>query len=82
MLDADRYLFITDYNNHRIISTGPNGFRCSVGCFGYGSAANELYEPRSLSFDSSGNIFVTDTGNQRIQKFVLSTNSCCKYISI
>ncbi len=32
----------------------------------------------SLSFDSYGNIYVTDTGNQRIQKFVLASNSCCK----
>jgi hypothetical protein len=80
VLDASGYLFITDYDNHRIIATGPIGLRCIVGCSGYGgSAANELYYPRSLSFDSYGNIYVTDTENQRIQKFFLATNSCCKY---
>jgi hypothetical protein len=80
VLDASGYLFITDYNNHRIIATGPTGLQCIVGCSGYGgSAANELYYPRSLNFDSYGNLYVTDTGNQRIQKFVLATNSCCKY---
>jgi DNA-binding beta-propeller fold protein YncE len=80
VLDASGYLFITDYNNHRIIATGPIGLRCIVGCSGYGgSAANELYYPRSLSFDNYGNIYVTDTENQRIQKFFLATNSCCKY---
>ncbi len=82
VLDASGYLFITDYDNHRIIATGPIGLRCIVGCSGYGgSAANELYYPRSLSFDSYGNIYVTDTENQRIQKFFLATNSCCKYRS-
>lgn len=82
VLDADGYLFVTDYDNHRIIATGPNGYRCIVGCSGYGSAANELYYPRSLSFDSYGNLFVTDTENQRIQKFILATNACCKCMRV
>ena len=34
VLDADDYLFITDSNNHRIVGSGPNGFRCLVGCSG------------------------------------------------
>ena len=79
VVDIDGYLFVTDYNNHRIIATGPAGFRCIVGCSGNGgSAANELFYPRSLSFDNSGNLYVADTGNQRIQMFTLATNSCCK----
>ena len=32
VLDADKYLFIVDSSNHRIIGSGPNGFRCLVGC--------------------------------------------------
>ena len=79
VLDGNGYLFITDYDNHRIIATGPNGIQCIVGCSGsVGSAANELYHPRSLSFDNTGNIYVADIGNQRIQMFALATNSCCK----
>ncbi len=78
VLDADGYIFIVDSNNHRIIGSGPNGFRCLVGCFGTGSTQDELAFPQALSFDSSGNIFVADTGNSRIQKFLLSTNSCGK----
>ena len=34
VLDADKYLFIADYNNHRIVGSGPNGFQCVVGCSG------------------------------------------------
>jgi hypothetical protein len=44
-----------------------------------GSAANQLSMPRHLSFDSYGNIFVVDGYNNRIQKFLLATNSCGKY---
>lgn len=79
VLDADRYLFIVDYGNHRIIGSGPGGYRCVVGCDGQGgSQSNQLSHPFTLSFDRDGNIFVSDPTNDRIQKFVLSTNSCGK----
>ena len=79
MLDADGYLFIADFSNNRIVGSGPNGFRCVVGCTGeYGSALDELAHPSNIAFDSYGNVFVTDTDNDRVQKFVLSFNSCSK----
>jgi hypothetical protein len=80
VLDADGYLFIVDSYNHRIIGSGPAGFRCVVGCSGTsGSASNQLYYPRTMAFDSYGNIFVMDTDNSRIQKFVLNADSCGMY---
>jgi hypothetical protein len=80
VLDVDGYLFIVDRNNHRIIGSGPTGFRCVIGCSGArGSASNQLYFPQTMAFDSYGNIFVTDTDNSRIQKFILATNSCGMY---
>ena len=79
ILDANGYIFIADFGNDRIVRSGPNGFRCIVGCTGsFGSASNQLYEPWALSFDSRGNLFVNDLGNYRIQKFTLETNSCSK----
>jgi hypothetical protein len=79
-LDADGYLFIVDNANSRIVGSGPNGFRCLVGCFfGSGPASNQLSTPFTLSFDGYGNMFVTDYGNSRIQKFLLATNSCSKF---
>jgi hypothetical protein len=69
VLDAQKYLFIVDFNNHRIVGSGPNGFRCLVGCYGWGSQSNQLIYPITLSFDRSGNMFVTDPSNNRIQKF-------------
>ncbi|CAF1071686.1 unnamed protein product [Adineta steineri] len=77
ILDADGYLFISDTFNHRIVASSANGFRCIVGCSSIaGSAANQLYKPWNIGFDSYGNLFVADRFNNRIQKFLLATNPC------
>ena len=82
-LDGDGYLFIADTNNHRIIGSGPYGFRCVAGCTNSsGSDSNQLMNPRSLSFDSFGNIWVADFNNSRIQKFILNNNSCGEHSKI
>jgi hypothetical protein len=78
VLDADNYLFIVDQGNNRIVRSGPNGFRCLVGCSGPGSGSNALQYPISMAFDSYGNIFVTDPNNNRIQKFILSSTTLSK----
>ncbi len=79
VLDADDYLFIVDSKNHRIIGSGPNGFRCVVGCSGSGgSESDQLFYPQNMAFDSYGNIYVTDQNNNRIQKFSFDTISCGK----
>ena len=80
MLDADEYLFILDSNNVRIIRSGPDGFRCVIGCVdSWGSQPHQFVKPRSMAFDSHGNIFVVDTENHRVQKFLLSPDSCSKF---
>ena len=76
VLDGDGYLFIVDSGHHRIVGSGPEGFRCVVGCSGLaGSASDRLNNPQTLSFDTDGNMFVTDQDNNRIQKFLLGNNS-------
>ena len=76
-LDGDGYLFIVDHYNHRILGSGPEGFRCVAGCTGTnGSAANQFLLPHTLSFDSFGNLFIIDIGNIRVQKFNLIANEC------
>jgi DNA-binding beta-propeller fold protein YncE len=78
-LDADGYLFIVDNSNHRIIGSRSNGFYCVVGCSSvYGSTSSHLYYPYTATFDSYGNIFVSDQENNRIQKFKLMTNTSSK----
>ena len=79
VLDADEYLYIIEYGNDRVVASGPSGFRCIIACTGSsGSTANRLYNPCSLNFDNDANLIVSDTDNQRIQKFLLATNSCGK----
>jgi hypothetical protein len=79
VLDASKYLFIVDGYNYRIVGSGPNGFRCLFGCYGLGSQSNQLSFPFSLSFDRSGNMFVADQANNRIQKFLYSEGSCGEF---
>ncbi len=78
VLDAEKYLFIVDSSNHRIVGSSLDGFRCLVGCYGEGSQSNRLSSPNSFSFDRSGNMFVADEANDRIQKFEYSEKSCGK----
>jgi len=55
-------------------------FECIFGCSGNsGSSSSHLNRPQMMFFDTNGNIFVTDVGNHRIQKFVLARNSCGMY---
>ena len=79
MLDSDGYLFILDTYHFRIVGSGPYGFRCIVGCTsGWGSSPYQLSASQSMAFDSHGNIFVTDTDNNRVQQFFLASNTCSK----
>ena len=80
VLDADGYLFIVDTYHHRIIGSDSGGFRCVAGCSGAIAATpDHLSYPATLSFDTDGNMFVSDSGNGRIQKFLLANNSCGEY---
>lgn len=80
ILDADEYLYISDSWNHRIIRSGPGGYHCLSGCNGgFGAAPYQLNRPYALSFDSYGNLFVVNNGSNRVQKFLLTTNSCGMY---
>ena len=77
ILDGAGQLFIASQNNHRIIGYMFNISRCIFGCGGGGgSSSSQLSSPRGISFDDDGNIFVADSGNQRIQKLLLQSNSC------
>ena len=76
VLDADGHLFVVDYANNRIIGWRPDGYQCIAACNGSaGSSADRLNGPFVLYFDSYGNIFVTDTVNKRVQKFLIMNNN-------
>lgn len=75
--DADGNLFIADFDNHRVrrvdavtkiittvAGTGAGGFN------GDGPATTtRLNQPGDVKFDSTGALWVTDFGNQRIRRF-------------
>ena len=71
-------LFIADFWNNRIREVGTNGIITTVagnGTFGYtgdGSVATnaELYYPRGVAVDATGNLLIADKGNNRIRKVV------------
>ena len=74
-LNGDENLFIVDGFHNRIVRSGPNGFHCIVGCSKEnGMESYQMSNPYCLSFDSHGNLFVTDVNNNRIQKFLLVDN--------
>lgn len=79
VLDLDKYLFIVDQNNHRIVGSSSNGFRCLVGCWGSGPAFNQLNSPYSMAFDNIGNLYVSDSNNRRILKFLLLNKTLSKF---
>jgi len=78
VLDGDQHIFIVDRDHHRIVASNEYGFRCIFSCTGWGGGSTGLIFPVSLSFDSYGNIYVSDHDNPRIQKIHFSTQSCGK----
>ena len=74
--DAAGNLFIGDIYNNRIRKVTPSGIISTIagtGMIGYsgdgGLAINaEIYQPRSLAFDSLGNLYFCDSYNNRIRK--------------
>jgi uncharacterized protein (TIGR03437 family) len=78
--DSAGNLYIGDSNNHRIRMVAPNGIITTVagngnqGFSGDGGPAikAQLNGPLGIAFDPYGNLFIADSGNNRIR--VLMTN--------
>jgi len=51
----------------------------TVGTGSWGGGNGDIRYPVDVAFDSSGNIFVTDSGNRRLQKFNSSGSYVAKY---
>lgn len=67
--DAQGNIFIADgYTNSRVAKYDKNGrFARSVGT--RGTEPSQLNTPHSIQVDASGNVYVADRGNRRIQVF-------------
>ena len=72
IMDSDEYLYISESDNVRITRWAPNSTFgvCIAACTGIpGTAVNQLNGPHSLALDSYGSLYVSDYGNNRVQKF-------------
>lgn len=73
IVDMNGYMYITDQFNNRILRWAPNSCtgECIAACQGTvaGVAANQFYYAVRVVFDNNGSLYVSDSGNQRVQKF-------------
>jgi sugar lactone lactonase YvrE len=81
-VDISGNLYISDHGNNRIrevtAATGNISTVVGNGTFGYSgdgglATSAELYYPYGVAVDSAGNIYVSDSNNNRIRKVGLST---------
>ncbi|OKP89213.1 fibronectin type III domain-containing protein [Paenibacillus sp. P32E] len=75
-VDGDGNVYVADMGNHRIqkltVATGAwSEWKKSGG--GAGSGLGEFNEPYSVAVDGSGNVYVADSNNERIQKLTAAT---------
>ncbi|CAF3668854.1 unnamed protein product [Rotaria sordida] len=73
-LDSSNTLYISDQNNNRVqkwLAGASNGTTVAGEASGMqGIDSSSLYIPSGILLDSSGNIYVADTGNFRVQYWV------------
>ena len=73
-VDSNLNLYVVDLGNHRV-QKWPAG--CTSACSGVtvaggngqGSAANQFNFPFGVALDDSGNVYVADTNNHRVQRW-------------
>ena len=69
-------VYVIDNENHRLMcwSLESKEGRIVVGGNGKGKGPNQLSHPIGLSFDVENNLYVVDSGNDRIQRFFVDKN--------
>ncbi|MBN1991731.1 MAG: TIGR03663 family protein [Anaerolineae bacterium] len=71
----DGTVYVADTWNHRIQKFSANGeFLAAFGAFANvqtdpQAEPGNFWGPRDIALDAQGNVYVTDTGNKRVQKF-------------
>jgi sugar lactone lactonase YvrE len=69
-IDADQegYIYLVDSGGNRVVKFMADG--TPLGCWGaLGTGPGEFQSPRNIAIDPDRNIYVTDMGNSRVQKF-------------
>lgn len=86
-VDGPGNLYVTDSGNNRVQQFPPNSTSATAGATvaggnGAGSAANQLSLPNDVSMDGTGNLYVTDYYNNRVQKFPPNSTSATAGITV
>ena len=79
-IDSSGNLYVADGGNDRVQkfasgSSSSTNATAVAGSNGVGSNANQLNNPHDVAVDSSGNLYVADRDNHRIQKFASGSSS-------
>ncbi|CAF1504226.1 unnamed protein product, partial [Adineta steineri] len=79
-IENQMIMFISSFSGNQVLKWIPFAQEAEsivVGISGHmGTEADRLFSPRGIKFDKYWNLFVADTGNNRIQKFLFNTSSC------
>ena len=85
-VDAYRNVYVADHRNDRVQKCVPSAtvWTCSTvaGGNGEGPDANQLFDPFGVAVDASGNVYVADTNNNRVQKFASGCTSTCAGVTV
>jgi sugar lactone lactonase YvrE len=80
MIDAAGYLYVCDYHNNRVqryppnSTSGTNGVTVA-GSGGYGGGTYQFRFNTRFYMDALGNMFISDEGNNRVQKYAVNTSA-------
>ena len=71
-IDSNDNLYVGDYVNHRVQKFNSSGtYLQTYGITGYSTTSSnvEFYQPYTMAVDSSGNVYVADYKNHRVQVY-------------
>ncbi len=69
-------IFVANRENNQIAAFSPTGTPLAGGIFGKAGTTNGLFSfPQGIAFAPDGTLLVDNSGNDRIQRFTLGTNS-------